>query len=73
MAAVDFEAVLLDLKGHIASKRSHGQDELLRVIAEFEVKRRVPEGQEGFDGTPARSHHRTEPAVGQPALAASHG
>lgn len=49
---IDHERVLLGLKAHIATKRSHGQDELLRKLAELEVESRIPEGQELFDERP---------------------
>lgn len=41
---VDYEAVLLDLKRHLATKPHHGQRELAVVIAQLEVKNRVEEG-----------------------------
>lgn len=52
MAAIDYERVLLGLKEHIVSKRSHGQPELLARITELEVQYAVPEGQEVFDDRP---------------------
>jgi hypothetical protein len=59
VAAIDHERVLLGLKAHIRSKRSHGQDELLQMIADLEVGSQLPEGQEGFDRRPVpRRAHR---------------
>lgn len=60
---IDYERVVLGLKAHITSKRSHGQDELLQVLARLEVDSRIPEGQEMFDprpmprGNTSRPHH----------------
>ena len=65
---IDYERVVLGLKAHITSKRSHGQDELLRVLAKLEVESRIPEGQEMFDprplprSTPSRNHARAQEA-----------
>lgn len=55
---VDAERVLLHLKAHIASKRSHGADELLIKIAQLEVQSEIPEADEAYDARPVR------PAVG---------
>jgi hypothetical protein len=49
---IDYERVMLGFKAHIMSKRSHGQDELLRVFTQLEVESRIPEGQEMFDPRP---------------------
>jgi hypothetical protein len=53
--AVDYERCWLVLKEHVLSKNSHGQRDLLSVMARAEIDSAVPEGQEGFDATPARS------------------
>lgn len=68
MPAVDHEGVLLDLKKFVLSKRSHGQDELLRVMNKAELENLIPEGQEGFDARTARpeSEPPSTPAQGQP-------
>lgn len=69
MAAVNHERVLLQLKAHVTSKRSHGQDELLRKIAELEVENEIPEGDEGFDARPRRPRAVPEPTRERPAVA----
>ena len=46
---IDYERVVLGLKEHIGSKRTHGRPELLEVLARLEVESVLPEGQEGFD------------------------
>lgn len=55
MAAVDYERAWLVLKEVVLSKKSHGQRDLLEAMARAEVDSAVPEGQEGYDSTPARS------------------
>ena len=60
MAAVDYERAWLVLKGVVLSKKSHGQRDLLTAMARAEVDSAVPEGQEGFDSTPARSKSSDE-------------
>jgi hypothetical protein len=57
MTAVDHERVLLGLKEHILSKRSHGQRELLDVITRLEIDSRLPEAQVGFDDRPPVPAH----------------
>lgn len=52
MAAIDYERVVLAMKAHIVSKRSHGQQELLAKLAEYEVQYAVPEGQDLYDERP---------------------
>lgn len=74
---MDWAAAWLDLKAHIITKRSHGEDELAREMARLEVQHRVPEGQRGFsDGpVPLRPEDRGdgEPAHEQPRMAARDG
>lgn len=41
---IDCEQVLLDLKQHLLAKHSHGQRDLIGLIAQLEVKHRVEEG-----------------------------
>lgn len=41
---VDHEALLLDLKRHLVTKNSHGQRDLLGLIAHLEVAHAVEEG-----------------------------
>lgn len=41
---VDYERVLIDLRGIIASKKSHGRNDLLVAMAELEADYRIPEG-----------------------------
>lgn len=41
---VDYEALLLDLKAAVIAKNSHGQRDLLGLIARLEVEHRVEEG-----------------------------
>jgi hypothetical protein len=53
----DYERVVLRMKEHFLSKRSHGQDELLQRLARLEVECSVPEGQEGHDPTPSPRVH----------------
>ena len=55
MAAVDYERCWLVLKEVVLSKKSHGQRDLLEAMTRAEVDSAVPEGQEGYDATPARS------------------
>ena len=38
MSEIDFDRAWLRLKAHVAEKRSHGQDELFRVMAEIELE-----------------------------------
>lgn len=68
---VDAERVLLHFKAHIASKRSHGQDELLRVLAQLEVESEIPEADEVYDARPVRSATPASdlPSRDRPALA----
>jgi hypothetical protein len=54
LPAVDYERAWLVLKAHVLSKASHGQRDLLQVMARAEVDSQVPEDQEGFDPTPRR-------------------
>lgn len=49
---VDYEKAWVALKAEVVRKRSHGSRDLALLMAEIEVECRVPEGQEGFDGTP---------------------
>lgn len=51
---VDHERVVLRLKEHILTKRSHSTAELAEVIARLEVECEVPEGEAGFSGLPSR-------------------
>lgn len=44
MALVDYEAVVLDLMAHVRQKNSHGQRELIDLIADLTVEHRQPEG-----------------------------
>jgi hypothetical protein len=60
MAVVDHERVLVRLRAHIATKASHGRDQLLRELALIEADCMVPEGMEGFDGVPLRRAHPVE-------------
>lgn len=53
MPVVDYEAGWFALKAHIASKRSHGADDLQVRMAQIEVDHRLPESQQGFDDRPA--------------------
>lgn len=75
---VDAERVLLRLKAHIASKRSHGSDELLVKIAELEVESEIPESEEAYDARPPRrvgasdQPARELPADGRKPAMASH-
>lgn len=62
MPAVDHERVLVKLRAHIASKASHGRDQLLRELAQIEFDCQVPEGLEGFDATPLRPSRRADEA-----------
>lgn len=55
MAAVNYERLVLRLKEHVLSRRSHGQDALLGVIARLELECEVPEGAEGFSDLPLTS------------------
>jgi hypothetical protein len=41
---VDYERVLLELEGIVASKKSHGRNDLLVAIAELKADYRIPEG-----------------------------
>jgi hypothetical protein len=62
---VDFESAWFGLKAHIATKRSHGQSELMEIMAMLEVGNRLPEGQDGFDDRPLPHHDEvvtSEPA-----------
>jgi hypothetical protein len=54
LPAVNYERAWLVLKAHVLSKASHGQRDLLHVMAQAEVDSQVPEDQEGFDPTPRR-------------------
>lgn len=49
---VDYERAWLELKRHVVSKKSHGQRDLLRVMAETELKYEVEESVRGYDPTP---------------------
>lgn len=55
MAAVNYERVVLRLKEHVLSRRSHGQDALLQAITRLELECEVPEGEEGFSDLPLMS------------------
>jgi hypothetical protein len=44
MALVDWEALVLDLEAHVRSKNSHGQRELLDLLADLRSRHRVSEG-----------------------------
>lgn len=66
---VDYERVVLRLKEHLGTKRSHGSTELFEKLAELEVENEIPEGEEGYDARPPRrrtvasnSSAREEPA-----------
>lgn len=54
MPAADYERAMVKLRAHVASKSSHGRDELLRRIAEIEQECLIPEDQEGYDDRPVR-------------------
>lgn len=41
---VDYERVLLELEGIIASKKSHGRNDLLVALAELKADFRIPRG-----------------------------
>jgi hypothetical protein len=56
---------LLHLRAHIASKASHGRDELLRKAAEIEKDCEVPEAEEGFDERPRRPAGDKSPPNGK--------
>jgi hypothetical protein len=58
VAAVDFERAWVVLKAHLATKRSHGADELRVKMSDIEVECLVPESEQGFDLTPAPSRGR---------------
>jgi hypothetical protein len=73
MAVVDHERAWLAFKKVITSKASHGQRELLAEMARIEIECEVPEGQEGFDGTPLAKRDGSRPAESQPVLAAADG
>ena len=72
MAVVDHERAWLALKKVVTSKRSHGQRDLLAEMTRIEIECAVPEGQEGFDGTPP-AQHRVKSAEQPPALEVAHG
>jgi hypothetical protein len=44
MALIDWEGVVLELEGHVLSKNTHGQRELLAKLAELRVRHRQIEG-----------------------------
>jgi hypothetical protein len=67
VAAVDYERVVLALKAHLGTKRSHGADELRVRITELEVECSIPEGEEGFDPTPVRPRGTDRPSSAAPA------
>jgi hypothetical protein len=74
MAVVDHERAWLAFKKVITAKASHGQRELLAEMARIEIECEVPEGQEGFDGTPlAKRTESSKPAESPPALAVADG
>jgi hypothetical protein len=62
---VDYERAYLRLREHVLTKRSHGQDELLRVMTEVEIECELSESEEGFDTRPPRRPHSVSD---QPAL-----
>lgn len=72
MAVVDHERAWLALKKVVTSKPSHGQRDLLSEMARIEIECEVPEGQEGFDGTPP-AQHSSKPTEKPPALEVAHG
>lgn len=72
MAVVDYERSWLALKKVVTAKSSHGQRDLLAEMARIEIECAVPEGQEGFDGSPP-VQHRVKPAEQPPALEVAHG
>lgn len=49
---VDYQRVTLGLKAYVGTKRSFGQDELLREIARLEVESQLPESEHEFDRLP---------------------
>jgi hypothetical protein len=71
MAALDYERAWLAFKKVVTAKASHGQRELLAEMARIEIECEVPEGQEGYDGTPPAP--RSRPAEVPPALAVADG
>jgi peptide methionine sulfoxide reductase MsrB len=74
MAVVDHERAWLAFKKVVTSKASHGQRDLLAEMARIEIECEVPEGQQGYDGSPAPVHEiRTKPAEKRPALGTAHG
>jgi hypothetical protein len=62
---VDYERAFLRLREHLLTKRSHGQDELLREMTRIELECELLESEEGFDARPPR---RVVSASDQPAL-----
>ncbi len=67
---VDFEKAWFELKAHVASKRSHGADQLKVEMADIEVRCRMPEGESGFDTRPlgpAKQGKEQRPALASPA------
>lgn len=72
MAVVDHERAWLAFKKVVTSKASHGQRDLLSEMARIEIECEVPEGQEGFDGSPPVQHRSTS-AEAPPALEVAHG
>lgn len=52
MPAADYERAMLKVRAHVASKSSHGRDELLREIARIESECELSENEGLFDARP---------------------
>lgn len=71
MAVVDHERAWLRLKEHVLSKRSHGQAELLGVMASLEVENELSEGERDFSPLPPAAQGDQDDDAPSRALAAA--
>lgn len=62
MPAVDYERALVKVRAHIASKSSHGRDELLREIAGIEAECELSERESLYDARPLPPSHPEDAA-----------
>lgn len=66
---VDYEAAWAEMKAHVLSKRSHGQDQLLAKMARLELDQRVPAGAASLPSHPHGSASRPPRGVRAPGRA----
>lgn len=62
MPAADYERAMLKVRAHVASKSSHGRDELLREIARIESECELEEPDSLYDTRPRPLSHPADRA-----------